>query len=60
MVSVSPICFWSLNSQVRIQKAVEVPLSPPAEGADSEAAAEPEEQEDLLDSGTRAEQSLWL
>lgn len=46
--------------QVRIRKPVEVPPSPPAEGADSDAAAEPAEQEELLDSGAVVEQSDWL
>lgn len=46
--------------QVRIHKAVEVPARPPAEDVDSEAAAEPAEQEELLDSGAAAEQSDWL
>lgn len=46
--------------QVRIQMAVEVPLSPSAEGADSDAAAEPTEQEELLDSGAAVEHSNWL
>lgn len=43
--------------QVRIHKA-EVPPSPPAAAADSDAAAEPAEQEELLDSAV--EQSDWL
>lgn len=46
--------------QVRIHKAVEVPPRPPAEDGDSDTAAEPAEQEELLDSGAAAEQSDWL
>ncbi|XP_056867698.1 transmembrane protein 54a [Takifugu flavidus] len=46
--------------RVRIQKAVEVPPRPPAEDGDSDTAAEPAEQEELLDSGAAAEQSDWL
>lgn len=40
--------------------AVDVPLSPRAEGADSDAAGEPAEQEELLDSGAAAAQSDWF
>lgn len=46
--------------QVRIHKEVEVPPRPPAEDTDSDAAAEPAEQEELLDSGAAAEQGDWL
>lgn len=46
--------------QVRIHKAVEVPPRPPVEDVDSDTAAEPAEQEELLDSGAAAERSDWL
>lgn len=48
------------NPQVRINKVVEVNPRPPTEGTDSDTAAEPAEQEELLDSGTAAERSDWL
>lgn len=46
--------------QVRIQKVVETPSSPPAEDPESDAATEPAEQDELLDCVTTVEQSDWL
>lgn len=46
--------------QVRIQKVVEPPSSPPAEDLESDAAAEPAEQDELLDCVTSVEQNDWL
>lgn len=50
--------------QVRIQRAVATPpsssLSSPPVDVESDAAAEPAEQDDLLDRGAAAERSDWL
>uniref|UniRef100_A0A3Q3VVN7 Uncharacterized protein n=1 Tax=Mola mola TaxID=94237 RepID=A0A3Q3VVN7_MOLML len=46
--------------RVRIQKVVEIPPSPPVEDPESDAAAEPAEQDELLESVTRVEHSDWL
>lgn len=46
--------------RVRIQRVVETPSSPPAEDPETDATAEPEEQDELLDSVSAVEQSDWL
>ncbi|KAM9341087.1 transmembrane protein 54a [Symphorus nematophorus] len=46
--------------RVRIQREVEIPPSPPAQDTESDAPAEPAEQDELLDSVTAVEQSEWL
>lgn len=46
--------------RVRIQRAVEIPASPPARDPESDAPAEPAERDELLDSVTAVEQSDWL
>lgn len=45
--------------QVRIQRSVETP-KPPAQDPESDAEAEPAEQDELLDHNTAQEQSDWL
>lgn len=45
---------------MRIQKVDEIPPSSPVEDPESDAAAEPAEQEDLLNHVAAVEQSEWL
>ncbi|XP_044023883.1 transmembrane protein 54a [Siniperca chuatsi] len=46
--------------RVRIQEAVEISSLPPAQDPETDATAEPAEQDELLDRDTAVEQSEWL